>query len=324
MTEEQASGATVGILSSTDEDVSDSFTYTLVDEGANDNESFVIQGNVLQTNKKLDYETQPFLTIAVQTDDGQGGNFVKQLTIEVVDSNEDAPTAIGITRNSVPENQVIGTLVGKFSTQDIDGGGDFVYTLAAGVADNELFAIDEDALLTRAVFNYEAKNSYQIQVRTEDENGNSFEESMTILITDENDQPTNIALSSNELFENQFEGTLIGYFSTTDEDANDSYSYRFVDLQNNDNDLFSIVGGELRSNATFNFEVKQSYSIDVETDDNRGGNTSAVFPNSHFGQQRRANGFEFDEPKHCRKSTYRNNSRNAQYGGRRCQRQPHL
>lgn len=277
VTEEQASGVTVGVLSTTDEDVNDSFTYTLVNEGANDNDSFVIQGNTLQTNRTLDYETQPFLLVAVQTDDGQGGSFVKQLTIEVVDSNEDSPTAISITRNNVPENQVIGTIVGKFSTQDIDGGGNFVYTLAEGVADNDLFAIDADVLLTNTVFNYEAQNSYQILVKTEDESGNAFEENFTILITDENDEPTALNLSNNQFGENQFEGTIIGFFSTNDEDANDIYSYRFVDLQMNDNDLFSIVGGELRSNTTFNFEEKQTYSIDVETDDNRGGKHQQSF-----------------------------------------------
>ncbi len=277
VTEEQASGVTVGILSTTDEDANDSFTYTLVNEGANDNDSFVIQGNTLQTNRTLDYETQPFLLVAVQTDDGRGGTFVKQMTIEVIDSNDDAPTAISITRNNVPENQVIGTIVGKFNTQDIDGGGNFVYTLAEGVADNDLFAIDADILLTNAVFNYEVQSSYQILVKTEDESGNAFEENFTILITDENDQPTDFNISNNQVSENQAAGTSIGSFSTVDEDANDSYTYRFVDLQANDNSLFSIVNGELLSNASFNFEEKQSYSIDVETDDNRGGTYQRTF-----------------------------------------------
>ncbi|MEZ4885108.1 MAG: cadherin domain-containing protein [Chitinophagales bacterium] len=277
VSENQSVGVFIGTFSTVDEDTGDSFAYKFINSNENDNSNFTIEGNTLRTNTVLDFETKAFHTIEVETNDGNGGTYSLQMTITVTNTDDDAPTAISITRNNVPENQVIGTIVGKLSTQDIDGTGNFTYTLAAGLLDNDQFAIDGDALLTNAVFNYEVKNSYQIVVKTEDENGSSFEQNFTIAVTDENDQPTAIALSNQSFAENQAIGVLIGSFSTTDEDANDSYTYRFVELQANDNELFSIVGGELLTNATFNFEGKETYWIDVETDDNRGGTKQQSF-----------------------------------------------
>jgi hypothetical protein len=83
--------------------------------------------------------------------------------------------------------------------------------------------------------------------------------------------PTALALSANSIAGNQPTGTAIGTFSTTDANANDSFTYTLVTgMGATDNGSFQIVGNELQSNAVFNFATKSSYSIRVRTTDDSG------------------------------------------------------
>ncbi len=84
---------TVGNLTTSDPDVGDTFTYTLVNGGSYpDNAAFQIAGNVLKTNAIFDFETKPsYYTIRVQTNDGHGGVFAKNLII-TIDNINDLPT----------------------------------------------------------------------------------------------------------------------------------------------------------------------------------------------------------------------------------------
>jgi hypothetical protein len=69
--------------------------------------------------------------------------------------------------------------------------------------------------------------------------------------------------------ENQPSGTDVGNFSTTDPDAADTHTYSLVTgTGDTDNGQFTISGGTLKTNAQFNFEVKNSYSVRVRTTDN--------------------------------------------------------
>ncbi|MEO9474425.1 MAG: LamG-like jellyroll fold domain-containing protein [Cyclobacteriaceae bacterium] len=80
--------------------------------------------------------------------------------------------------------------------------------------------------------------------------------------------PTDISLSSTSINEGESAGTQIGVFSTTDADS-DTFTYSLVD-GSLDNFSFSISGNELFSEATFDFDVKNTYSILVQTEDEQG------------------------------------------------------
>jgi hypothetical protein len=269
--ENQPSGTTVGRFSSTDQEAGDTHTYTLVSgAGSDDNSSFQISGDTLQTNAQFDFETKDSYTIRVKTDDGQGGTFEKQLTISVTNTN-DAPTDIALSSSSVAENQPSGATVGTLSTTDEDTRDTHTYTLVSGAGDtdNSSFQISGSTLQTNARFDFETKDSYTIRLKADDGNGGTFEKSFTISITNANDAPTDIALSKSDIDENRPSGTAVGTFSTTDQDAGDTHTYALVSgTGSTDNGQFQIVGGELRTNASFNFEVKNSYSILIRTTDN--------------------------------------------------------
>ena len=87
--ENNAVGATIGTLTSTDADAGDSHSYTLVSgTGDTDNAAFTISGNTLKTNVVFDFETKASYSIRVKTDDGFNGTFEKALTITVTNEPE--------------------------------------------------------------------------------------------------------------------------------------------------------------------------------------------------------------------------------------------
>jgi Ca2+-binding RTX toxin-like protein len=83
--------------------------------------------------------------------------------------------------------------------------------------------------------------------------------------------PTNLALSNSTIAENQARRTVVGTFTSTDSNTSDSFTYRLVTgTGDTDNALFAISGTQLQSNAVFDFETQNSYSIRVRTTDQSG------------------------------------------------------
>ena len=86
-----------------------------------------------------------------------------------------------------------------------------------------------------------------------------------------NHPPTDIALSSDSVAEDQPAGTLVGTLDAADEDAGDTHTFTLVNGAGDaDNGAFTIVGNELRTAAVFDFEVKSSYTVRVRVRDERG------------------------------------------------------
>ncbi len=116
--ENSASGSAVGNLSTTDADVGDTHTYSLVTgTGSTDNASFTITGNQLQTAAVFDYETKTSYSIRVRTTDSSAATFDKVFTVTVTNVNE-APTISDITDQSTTANTP--TAVIAFTLSDVD------------------------------------------------------------------------------------------------------------------------------------------------------------------------------------------------------------
>ena len=87
--ENNAVGAEVGTLSSTDANTGDSHSYTLVSgTGDTDNASFTIDGDKLLAAETFDFETKNSYSIRVKTDDGFGATFEKALAITITNEGE--------------------------------------------------------------------------------------------------------------------------------------------------------------------------------------------------------------------------------------------
>ncbi|HEV3469575.1 MAG TPA: cadherin domain-containing protein [Pyrinomonadaceae bacterium] len=271
--ENSATGTAVGTFSSTDPEAGDTHTYTLVaGTGDTDNASFQIVGDQLQTNAVLDFETDSSYSIRVRSDDSNGGTFEEVFTITATNVNE-APTDIALSNATVGENMPSGTAVGNLSATDPDAGDTHSFALVAGTgdADNASFQIVGNQLQTNASFDFETDSSYSVRVRVTDANSLTFEEAFTITITNQNEAPTDIALSNDTVAENSATGTLVGNLSTTDPDAGDSFTYTLVSgTGDGDNASFQISGSQLQTNASFDFETDSSYSVRVRSTDTGG------------------------------------------------------
>jgi large repetitive protein len=209
-------------------------------------------------------------TDAIDPPDHMVANYVFSFTTAA----DQAPTDIGLSNSSVNENEPSGTTVGTLSTTDPDAGDTFTYSFATGTGDtdNASFQITGDTLKTNAIFDFETKASYSIRVKSTDSGSLSFEKVFTISVNDVNEAPTDISLSNNSIDENQPSNTTIGALTATDPDTGQTHSFT---LQSSgcsgsfpDNASFSTSGGDLKSAVSFNYEVKNSYTICVRATDN--------------------------------------------------------
>ena len=106
----------------------------------------------------------------------------------------------------------------------------------------------------------------------------STTQTVELTVREGNSPPTDLALSPNSVAENQPVGTVAGTFSTVDPDAGDTFVYSLVSGAGSaDNAAFTIVGGQLHTAVSFDYEVQSSYSIRVRTTDQKGSFTEQEF-----------------------------------------------
>jgi hypothetical protein len=190
------------------------------------------------------------------------------------------PSDIALSSNTISENSGVNTLVGTLSSSDPDAGDTFTYTLVAGTGDtdNAAFNIDGSALRASNSLDYEAKSSNSLRVRSTNADGLFFEKVFTIIVTDVNEAPSDIAVSSNTIPENAGVNAIVGTLSTTDPDAGDTFLYTLVaGTGDTDNTAFNIDGSTLRATNSFDFETKSSYSLRVRSTDVGGVFTEKSF-----------------------------------------------
>ncbi len=236
------------------------FIYQLVSgAGDNDNGQFVINGDELLSNAVFDFEAKSSFFIRAQTTDDNGENFAKAFTITVNDLDE-GPTDITLSNNSIPENEPENTSIGNLSAEG--AAGNVTFSLPAGVKDNDFFSINGDELISAIVFNYEDKNSFDITIEAVDETNTPFSKDFTIDITDL-PGPTNILLSDNDVDENLPEGSFVATISA--EGGPPPYTYNLATFNGGvDSDLFAIDGDQLLTNAVFDYETKDTYTIRLQ------------------------------------------------------------
>jgi RHS repeat-associated protein len=263
----------VGTLTTTDPDLVDTATYTLINgNGDSDNSKFAISGNKLTINQSPDFETQSSYTIRLKTTDKGGLTYEKQLTIGVNNVNE-APTSLTLSNNSVAENIGLNGIIGTFASTDPDLGDTRAYSLINGLGDvdNSQFTIIGDKLQLNPNPNFEAKFTYQLRARVTDAGGLSYDRSFTVNISDINEAPTNLTSDTSNINENNLANSIIGNLTTTDPDLVDTASYTLVaGTGATDNSKFAIVGNKLQINQSPDFETQPSYSVRIRTTDKGG------------------------------------------------------
>ena len=194
-----------------------------------------------------------------------------------------APTDILLSNTDFDENQPSGTVVGTFSTTDVDTGQTFTYAFAdnCGGTDNSLFSITGNFLTTNSTFDYEIDpNSFGICVSSTD-NGSpalSTTKQFTINLNDINDAPILVNPIANQSVNtgNPFVFTFADdVFSDQD---GDSFTYTARLIDNSPLPAWLIFNGGTRQFFGTPAESDaRTLQVKLIADDNRGGTAENIF-----------------------------------------------
>ncbi len=175
---ENAAGAVVGTLSTSDQDAGDTHTYSV-----SDNRFEVVDGQLkLKDGVALDRETTPTVTVEVTSTDAGGASLTQSFDVTVADVGE-APTEINLSNSTVAENAA-GAVVGTLTTVDPDAGDSFTYT----VSDNRFEVVGGQLKLKDGVsLDFEKGAELAVTVTSTDSSGYSVSESFDIAVVNGHD-----------------------------------------------------------------------------------------------------------------------------------------
>ena len=95
---------------------------------------------------------------------------------------------------------------------------------------------------------------------------------------DEIESPTDVSLSSTSIEENNTINQIVGIFTSTDPNPQETFTYSLVSGDGSDDHAsFSIDGDQLVAAQVFDFENKESYNIRVQTTNSAGGSYQESF-----------------------------------------------
>ena len=205
-----------------------------------------------------------------------GGFFSTQIITVTIQNVNEAPPVIDTTNltGSVSENNSISEVIYDVTATDADVND--VLTFSVSGTDASLVTIDSDdgEVRLKSSADFENKNSYNFKVIATDPDGSQATESITVNVTNANDQPVVTSSSTATLVENLSNSTVFYKITATDQDTGDNISFS---ISGDDASLIEVDtdDGELRLKTSADFENKSSYSFNVIATDNGVGNLSA-------------------------------------------------
>ena len=196
--------------------------------------------------------------------------------IEIIEPVNNIPTDITLSSQNIASNLPVWSIVWTMSTTDADATDTHTYSLWCTTpwVDDISFSVSWSDLLSWEIFDDNVKSTYDICLKTNDWRWGTFDKNFTINIDPEapNNDPTDITISSNNIFENITIWNLVWSFTTIDPDTSDSHTYSLsCSSPWTDDSSFTISGSDLNSNWVFNSNSKPNYDICVRTDDWRWG-----------------------------------------------------
>lgn len=165
-------------------------------------------------------------------------------------------------------------MVGNLSATDADTGDTHTFALVTGSGDTDNTAFHVAGMQLQfkagAMLNHEAKSAYSIRVRATDSGGLSVEKAFVISVTDVNEAPTDILLSSSTAADSTL-GAAVGSLTTIDPEQSDTHTLTVSDNR------FEVVNGilKLKGDMALDSATEGSINIDVTATDS--GTPSASF-----------------------------------------------
>lgn len=291
LAENTAVGSVVYRLDFSDEDTQSSgqvFTCHVDDEtntfGLDKTESVSDSFFELMLEGEVDYETTKDYSFDMTVSDGSYTE-VFRVSVKVKDENDVAPSDITLSAYAVAETAAVGTEAATITFDDVDTVGDYTCTIPStdpftiSAADDNTFI-----LLTAEDFNHHVSSSYTISITCSD-GVHSETDTAVITIEDKNDNaPSALALSSEDIDENKAVGSTVGLLSFEDQDGETPNEFTFtvtnVDIVGDDTVFFTVgeitatsgshtFTAPLLSAQEFDFEEKSLYPINIKISDGK-------------------------------------------------------
>jgi hypothetical protein len=262
----------VGTLGTDDPDANQGYDFEIV--GGADADSFqIVDGQLfIKEGVILDFETKPELIVNVKADDGVH-QVETALTVQVLDAN-DAPQ-VADQSLSISENSQVGAVVGSIAANDPDAGQAITFAVLGGSGGGIFdvnFETGEITVLDPAALDFEVSQSFDLLMEvTDDNNPNaSSQATITIQITDLDDDPTGVALVGGDgVEEGESNGVLVGQLVPIAPNGGDGSPHTFelvAGTGDTHNSLFQIDGDELSlvSGVVIDYEANPILSIRVK------------------------------------------------------------
>ena len=181
-----------------------------------------------------------------------------------------SPFSVQLSNTAIAENSAIGSTLGTLSASSTAiGTTTFALVAGTGSNDNGSFQIVGNQLRTNSPLDFETKSSYSILVEGTDSSGKKSQQIFVITVSNVNESPTALLISNNRVSEDQPIGTLVATLSTLDPDASETFTYS-LPVGQADNDQFTIVGNQLKTNNRFDYETKDNYTVSIRSQDSSG------------------------------------------------------
>lgn len=162
-------------------DPDDPGVFSLLDDAGG---RFALNGFELRVadGSGLDFEAAESHDLTVQISSITGAVVERTLTVGVTDVNE-APTSVELDNAAVAEDAAAATVVGQLSGEDPDGDA-LIFALLDDAGGR--FALDGDRIVVAGddALDFETAQSHQIRVEARDGGGLTFEDVLTIDVTD--------------------------------------------------------------------------------------------------------------------------------------------
>ena len=186
---ELANSLVVGILGTTDTDqgAGVAFTYAIGEVSGTDYASFSINQatGALSFTSQPDYETKSSYSVTILSTDDAGKTFSKTFTITVTDADEGANNAPLITVSNLTaiaenDSQAVVATVGGTDAED----GSRTVSISGGGSDDAKFEIVNNQLRIKTSADFEAQDTYQVQLSVTDSTGNVTLRTVEFKVTD--------------------------------------------------------------------------------------------------------------------------------------------
>ena len=280
--ENSANGTAVGMVTATDPDVGQTFTYSIT--AGNGAGGFAIDANTgaitVADSLALDFEVTPSFSLTVTAIDSGAPPLSDTATVSITLTDvNDAPVASDMAF-TVAENSANATVVGTYTATDQDAGQTLGYSITGG-PDAALFAIDASSgqitVANSAGLDFESGVVRLLQITATDDGAGNLSDIATVLITltDVNEAPT--ANDANfSVPEDSAAGTPVGTVIATDPDAGATLNYAIT--AGNTNGAFAInaSSGAITVANQSEITVGASFSLTVQVDDGTFNDTATV------------------------------------------------